>query len=61
MDNKEVDEYDSLNPYYLLISQYTGDEVIGCWRILETVGPTCSKILSLNCSTVSRSAKYSNA
>lgn len=24
IDNKEVDEYDSLNPYYLLISQHTG-------------------------------------
>lgn len=39
IDNKEVDEYDSLNPYYLLISNDMEDEVIGCWRILDTVGP----------------------
>lgn len=39
VDNKEVDEYDALNPYYLLISRKTGNEVIGCWRILDTLGP----------------------
>jgi hypothetical protein len=43
IDNKEIDEYDSLNPYYLLISKNPEDEVIGCWRILDTVGPSMLK------------------
>lgn len=38
-DRWEVDAFDDLNPYYLLISTPSAGEVIGCWRILETVGP----------------------
>lgn len=38
-DKREVDAFDDLNPYYLLISAPGTDEVIGCWRILDTLGP----------------------
>ncbi|MBI6621970.1 GNAT family N-acetyltransferase [Pseudomonas corrugata] len=38
-DRWEVDAFDDLNPYYLLISNPSAGEVIGCWRILESVGP----------------------
>ena len=37
-DGRERDIYDRLNPVYL-ICRDPGGEVIGCWRLLPTVGP----------------------
>ncbi|WP_166362170.1 acyl-homoserine-lactone synthase [Pseudomonas akapageensis] len=34
----EIDGYDALNPFYMLI-QGSEDDVQGCWRILPTTGP----------------------
>lgn len=38
-DNKEIDTYDALNPYYMIIRKKVSFELIGCWRILYTTGP----------------------
>jgi len=36
----EIDGYDALNPYYMIITQGAEQSyVCGCWRILPTVGP----------------------
>lgn len=37
-DGRERDIYDRLNPVYLICRNPNGD-VIGCWRLLPTVGP----------------------
>tara|TARA_R110002110_G_scaffold284987_2_gene499275 strand:+ start:39224 stop:39889 length:666 start_codon:yes stop_codon:yes gene_type:complete len=37
-DGRERDIYDRLNPVYLICRNPVGD-VIGCWRLLPTVGP----------------------
>jgi len=37
-DGRERDIYDRLNPVYLICRNPSGD-VIGCWRLLPTVGP----------------------
>lgn len=37
-DGRERDLYDRLNPVYLICRDPAGD-VIGCWRLLPTVGP----------------------
>jgi len=37
--NREIDEYDALNPYYMLIRNQENSKLIGCWRFLETTGP----------------------
>ena len=37
-DGRERDIYDRLNPVYLICRNPAGD-VIGCWRLLPTVGP----------------------
>ncbi|MDB5118631.1 MAG: acyl-homoserine-lactone synthase [Mucilaginibacter sp.] len=40
IDNMEIDEYDELNPFYLLIEDDSAPNlIIGCWRILPTLGP----------------------
>lgn len=36
----EIDGYDALNPFYMLInSQTQPNDVQGCWRLLPTTGP----------------------
>jgi len=36
----EIDGYDALNPFYMLInSQAQPNDVQGCWRLLPTTGP----------------------
>ncbi|CAI8803244.1 Acyl-homoserine-lactone synthase [Pseudomonas sp. IT-196MI5] len=36
----EIDGYDALNPYYLILEDEPGSErLFGCWRILPTTGP----------------------
>ncbi len=36
----EIDGYDALNPYYMIITRGADDSfVCGCWRILPTTGP----------------------
>ncbi|VVO11640.1 acyl-homoserine-lactone synthase [Pseudomonas simiae] len=36
----EIDGYDALNPYYMIITSSTAEpHVSGCWRILPTTGP----------------------
>jgi acyl homoserine lactone synthase len=37
-DGMEIDRYDALHPYYMLI-RGTGMRVRGCWRLLPTEGP----------------------
>lgn len=34
----EIDGYDALDPYYMVISNNT-DKIYGCWRLLPTEGP----------------------
>lgn len=36
----EIDGYDALNPYYMILQDNEhGDDVAGCWRLLPTTGP----------------------
>jgi acyl homoserine lactone synthase len=36
----EIDGYDALNPYYLILDDESASEsLFGCWRILPTTGP----------------------
>lgn len=36
----EIDGYDALNPYYLILEdETTAQQQLGCWRILPTTGP----------------------
>lgn len=37
-DNMEMDSYDILNPYCMLVYHPSGS-ICGCWRILPTLGP----------------------
>lgn len=40
IDEMEIDGYDALSPYYMLIQEDTPEaQVFGCWRILDTTGP----------------------
>lgn len=42
LDGMEVDGYDALDPYYMMISEpdnKPGNRVRGCWRLLPTEGP----------------------
>lgn len=40
IDDMEIDGYDALNPYYMIINRGPGQHyVCGCWRILPTTGP----------------------
>jgi len=40
INGMEIDRYDALNPYYMIINRYAGQSsVCGCWRILPTTGP----------------------
>ena len=40
IDVMEIDGYDALSPYYMLIQEDTPEaQVFGCWRILDTTGP----------------------
>ena len=38
MSGMEIDGYDALNPYYMMIRE-SEKELRGCWRALPTVGP----------------------
>jgi acyl homoserine lactone synthase len=38
MSDMEIDEYDALNPYYMMIRE-PGKGLRGCWRALPTEGP----------------------
>lgn len=38
LSGMEIDGYDALDPYYMVISE-TGNQVRGCWRLLPTEGP----------------------
>ncbi|MEM6050334.1 acyl-homoserine-lactone synthase [Erwinia sp. P7711] len=38
LNGMEIDSYDALNPYYMVIRNNT-DHVCGCWRLLPTKGP----------------------
>ncbi len=38
LSGMEIDGYDALDPYYMLITT-TDNEVSGCWRLLPTEGP----------------------
>ncbi|EIS1474285.1 GNAT family N-acetyltransferase [Salmonella enterica] len=38
LDGMEIDGYDALDPYYMVIRNNT-DSVCGCWRLLPTEGP----------------------
>lgn len=40
VDGRELDEYDLLNPTYLLVVSTGGNQVIGCARLLPGTGPT---------------------
>lgn len=40
VDGREIDEYDLLNPTYLLVVNSGGDQVIGCARLLPGTGTT---------------------
>jgi len=36
----EIDGYDALNPYYMILQDHDlDDDVLGCWRLLPTTGP----------------------
>ncbi|WP_369680878.1 acyl-homoserine-lactone synthase [Pseudomonas gingeri] len=36
----EIDGYDALNPYYMILQDKDPDKpVLGCWRLLPTTGP----------------------
>ncbi|MCX4162948.1 MULTISPECIES: acyl-homoserine-lactone synthase [Paraburkholderia] len=37
-DGMEIDDYDALNPHYMLIQDETS-RVRGCWRLMPTEGP----------------------
>ncbi len=40
LSGMEIDGYDALNPFYLLIDDPSDSKsVMGCWRILPTTGP----------------------
>lgn len=40
INGMEIDGYDALDPYYMIIKQHAGQAyVCGCWRILPTTGP----------------------
>ncbi|MGE8061128.1 acyl-homoserine-lactone synthase [Pseudomonas sp. NPDC089547] len=40
IDDMEIDGYDALNPYYMLIRDPSHPQVpIGCWRLMPTTGP----------------------
>lgn len=38
LSGMEIDGYDALDPYYMVISNNT-DHICGCWRLLPTEGP----------------------
>lgn len=38
MSGMEIDGYDAIDPYYMVIKA-PGGELIGCWRLLPTEGP----------------------
>ncbi|GLR08428.1 acyl-homoserine-lactone synthase [Mixta theicola] len=38
LSGMEIDGYDALDPYYMVIRNKT-DDVCGCWRLLPTEGP----------------------
>ena len=38
MSGMEIDGYDAIEPYYMLIRE-AGGELRGCWRLLPTEGP----------------------
>lgn len=38
LSGMEIDDYDALAPYYMLVRDEAGD-VCGCWRMLPTEGP----------------------
>lgn len=38
MSGMEIDGYDAIDPYYMLIRE-AGGELRGCWRLLPTEGP----------------------
>ena len=38
IDGKEKDEFDDINPVYMLSSN-TSNQLEGCWRLLPTLGP----------------------
>lgn len=42
LSGMEIDGYDALDPYYLIIGG-NDSEVAGCWRLLPTVGPNMLK------------------
>lgn len=35
----EIDGYDALNPYYMILQNESRDHAWGCWRMLPTTGP----------------------
>ena len=39
-DGRERDEFDDFNPLYGMALSENGNEVIGCFRLLQTTGPT---------------------
>lgn len=38
IDGREIDEFDDLNPVYM-VARNRGGAVAGCWRLLPTTGP----------------------
>lgn len=39
MSGMEIDGYDAIEPYYMMIRESSGGILMGCWRILPTLGP----------------------
>jgi acyl homoserine lactone synthase len=39
LSGMEIDGYDALDPYYMVIREPGNTEVRGCWRLLPTQGP----------------------
>jgi acyl homoserine lactone synthase len=51
-NDREHDWFDLMGPYYLVASDPSASaRVVGCWRLLPTLGPTCCATFSRSCST----------